>query len=293
MKKSLNLKNILIAAALGSVGLFSNIAGAACDPAPSGQSTCDSTNDLHYPSKLPPNHYGNSQTDSFNCAINGSRQLTMDQVSERNEMIPRSLNNRFYVRLGGNAAAEGILNAKNVAEANNTTTLAVGTLTNEQVKTASNNFEIAFGYTWKDFALDLEWLAVNSIDFNSSMINIAPSFSFSSTLKGDVLLTNWNWTFKDMYNAKLYGIFSLGMSHNKTITSIESGASTPMNRYYPAGGIGIGARFNIVSNLFADVAGRALYLGKVRISATNGSNFVDIDGVRTWLGASFRLMWLI
>lgn len=293
MKKSLNFKYLIINLAFSLVCLLPNNARADCEPTPSNRSTCDSTTNLHYPSKLPPNYYGNAQTDSFNCALNGTTQLTMDQINERNDFIPPSLNNRFYVRLGGNAAAEGVIMADNKAEANNTATGAIGLLSDDQHKTASNNFEIAFGYAWKDFALDLEWLALTSVTFNSSIINITPSFSFSSTIKGDAILTNWYWTFKDLYNVKLYGIFSLGMSHNQSTTSIESGPSNFMNRYYPAGGLGVGVRFNVISSLFIDIAGRALYLGKVRMSATNGDNFVDVNAARSWLGASFRLMWLI
>lgn len=292
--QNLNLKNTLTRFATIIVCLISNSIWADCDSSASRYSPdCDSTANLHYPSVVPPNHYGNAKTDSFNCALNGSKQLSLDQVNERSDLIPPSLNNRFYIMIGGNAAAEGVMSAKNVALANDTVTLDVGTLSETQFKVASNNFELAFGYTWKDFALDIEWLAVKSISFNASMINMTPGFSFSSTIKGDSLLGNLYWIFNDMYNAKLYGIFSLGMSHNQSFSEIGTGDTNTMNRYYPAGGIGLGARFNIISSLYADVAARALYLGKIRISAVNGTSVLDVNATRTWLGASFRLMWLI
>jgi len=260
---------------------------------------CDSTANTHYPGVVPPNYYGGSQTDSFSCAINGSKNLTMEQINERADLIPPSLNNRFYVMLGGNAAAEGIVSAKNSSSDTNGTVVndfatgQAGTLSSTQNKVASNNFELAVGYTWKEFALDLEWLAVKSIPFNSSIIGITSPFSFTSNIKGDALLFNGYWFFNDMYNAKLYGVFSLGYSHNQSTTQIGSGPVNVLNRYYGAGGLGIGARFNVVSSLYADIVGRYIYLGPVRMEATNVNSYIYIKATRTWLGASFRLLWLI
>ena len=282
MKKYFNL-NIIMGAAITVVCLCSN----------NVMADCDSTEGVHYPGLVPPNSYGNAQTDSFNCAINGSKQLTMDQINSRSDLIPPSLNNRFYVMLGINAGAEGLISGSNIATANNTSTGAIGTLSETQVKVASNNFEIGFGYTWKDFAIDLEWFAVKSITLNSSIIGITPTFSFTSTVKGDSLLFNSYWFFNDMYNAKLYGIFTLGYNHNQSYTTIGSGATNVMNRYYAGGGLGIGARFNIIASLYADLAGRALYLGHVKMQATDGNNFLDVTARRVWVGASFRLLWLI
>lgn len=294
MKKFLSLRNVLISCTAAAICLLSNNVWSDCDASVNRYSPdCDSTSNLHYPSIVPPNHYGNAKTDSFNCALNGSKQLSMDQINERSELIPPSLNNRFYIMIGGNAAAEGIISVKNVALVNDTVTLDVGTLSDTQFKVASNNFEMAIGYAWKEFALDLEWLAVKSISFNSSMINMTPGFSFSSTIKGDSMLGNLYWIFNDMYNAKLYGIMSLGVSHTQSFSTIGNGDTNAMNRYYPAGGLGLGARFNIISSLYADVAARALYLGKVRMSAVNGTSVLDLNATRTWLGVSFRLMWLI
>lgn len=254
---------------------------------------CDSTANAHFPGVVPPNYYGGSQTDSFNCAINGNKQLTMEQINERADLIPPSLNNRFYIMLGGNAAAEGIVSAKNEATANNLATGEVGSLSSDQNKVASNNFEIAVGYTWKDFALDLEWLAVKSIDYNASIIEISSPFSFTSTTKGDALLFNGYWFFNDMYNAKLYGVATLGYSSNQTTNQIGTGPVSIINRYYPAFGLGVGARFNVVSSLYADIVGRYILLGTAKIYANSGNNYINIKAKRTWLGASFRLLWLI
>lgn len=256
---------------------------------------CDSTAGTHFPGVVPPNYEGNSATDSFNCAIHGTKQLTLEQVNERNSLIPISLSNRFYIMLGGNIAAEGITNAKNETTHvpyNNYSTLQVGTLSNKKIKVASNNFEIGFGYVWKDFAFDIEWLALKSVTFTSAENNVTPTFTFTSKLTGDTLLTNTYWFFNDMYNIKIYAVFSVGIIHNQSLTQIGSGPITRMNRYFPDGGLGIGARFNLVSKLFADVAGRFLVLGAVRMSANNGVESVYVDAYRTWLGASVRLLWL-
>lgn len=261
---------------------------------------CDSTADSHYPGVVPSNYYGGSQTDSFNCAINGSKQLTMEQANDRIDLIPQSLSNKFYIMIGGNAASEGIVSATNSSSdtssgvvVNNFATGEAGNLSSTQNRVASNNFELAFGYTWKDFAFDLEWLSAKSVPFNASITGISTPFSFTSTVNGDSLLINGYWFFNDMYNLKLYGVFSAGYSHNQSTSQIGSGPSNILNRYYGAFGLGFGARFNIISDLYADIVGRYIYLGPVRIEATNVNNYMYIKATRTWVGASFRLLWLI
>jgi hypothetical protein len=253
----------------------------------------DSTTGWHYPSVQSSNAYGNSQTDSFNTAINGSNKLTTEQLNERADLIPPKLNNRFYVRLGGNASAEGVVGIKNIATYNNYNTLTTGTIANSNVKNASNNFEMAFGYTWTDFAMDLEWLALKSVVVNGVMTGINPGFGFTSTIKGDALLLNVYWILKDMYNVKLYGLINGSYSHNRSTNYISTGPVSVQNRYYLGFGGGLGARFNIISKLYADVAGRYLFLGKVRMEATNLPYYINFNAQRTWIGMSFRLLWLL
>lgn len=254
---------------------------------------CDSTAGLHYPTQMPPNYQGSAQTNTFNCAIHGSKELSLEEMNARADLIPPNLNNRFYVMLGGNAAAEGVMSVKNSSEYNNSTTLAIGTLSNDHNKTASNNFELGVGYVWKDVAFEVEWLALKSVPFTTEVNGISPTFTFNSTVKGDALLGSLYWIFKDMYNVKVYGALIVGYTKNNTVSYINSGDSYAINRYRISYGLGVGARFNIVSRLYADIIGRYIMLGAVRMEATNGVNYAYLKATRTWLGASVRLLWLI
>lgn len=251
---------------------------------------CDSTG-THYPSVVPPNYQGSGQTDSFNCAVKGSKQLSIDEIRDRADLIPPKLDNRFYVMLGFNAAAEGVIMVKNKTTV--TSTYSPGTVSSTSNKVASNNFEMAFGYTWKEFAIDLEWLALKSMDYSTNVTDTLGAYTFNSTIKGDALLFNLYWFFNDMYNVKVYGVFSANYAQTKSISYISGGSVTTTNRYYPGLGFGIGARFNIFSRLYADFAGRLIALGKINMQAVNGTTTIKLQGQRTWLGASARLLWLI
>lgn len=253
---------------------------------------CDSTSGTHYPTIMPPNYQGSAHYDTFDCAVNGSKQLTLEEINERSDLMPPKLTNRFYIRIGANAAAEGISGANN-QEINISTNNQQGNLSNTRNKVASNNFEMAFGYVWKDFAFDLEWLASKSVDFNTNVININPSFAVSSNVKGDALLGNIYWIFNDMYNVKLYADFIVGWSQNTSTTFINGGGENTFKRNHFAFGLGIGARFNIWSKLFADINGRYIYLGTARLVSTNGAEHCWIKVNRTWIGAAVCLLWVI
>ncbi len=252
---------------------------------------CDSTAKAHYPTITPPNYQGSARTDSYDCAVSGSKQLTLEQINERAGLMPQKLTGRFYYRLGFNAAAQGITSANNL-EVNNTSTLQTGYLLNSGNKEASNNFEMAFGYLWDEFAVDLEWLTSQSVSYSTPVYGVTPTFNFYSNVKGDALLLNLYWIFNNMYNVSLYGDFIIGYSDNTSTSYIAGGESSTTKRNHWAFGAALGGRFNIISRLFADVKGRYIYLGTTTMTATSGVNNAYIKANRTWLGASVCLMWL-
>lgn len=252
---------------------------------------CDSTSDLHYPTIKSSNYQGSARTNSFECAVNGSKELSSEAMNDRAALIPPKLSNRFYLRLGANAAAEGISGVK-IVGVNNTTTNVTGTLQNTKNKIAANNFEMAFGYTWSEFAIDFEWLALSSVSYSSTISNVTPTFTINSNVKGDALLLNLYWIFKNMYNMNLYGDFIIGYSDNTSSSYIGSGSTTGNKRSHWAFGGGVGTRFNIVSKLYVDLNGRYIYLGTARLTATEGANYADLKAKRTWLGAGACLLWL-
>jgi hypothetical protein len=278
------LKNS-VAWTLLTVCLFANNAGA----------DCDSTANTHYPTQMPANYQGSAQTDSFDCAVNGNKQLTLDQLRERADLIPPNLDNRYYVRLGFNAAAEGVIMAKTAVPDSQSSNppATTGTVTTTNYKIADNNFEMAFGYTWAEFAVDLEWLSLKSIAYSTTITGLSEPVTFNSTIKGNSLLLNIYWFFSDLYNVKVYGLICGGYSNNTSTSTLNGGSITKMTRYYPNAGLGIGARFNIFSRLYADFAGRAIWLGPLKMSANNGSINTLIKAQRSWLGADARLLWLI
>jgi opacity protein-like surface antigen len=248
-----------------------------------------------YPTKIPPNFYGNSQTDSFRNAMNGSTDLTSAEQSERAALIPEKLNDRFFVRIGGNASSEGISSVTNESIFDDLS--LAGTPSSTSVKTASNNIQLAFGYTWTDFSLDLEWLSVKSITYNGSLLGISPVVPYSTNVKGDALIFNLAWIFQDLYNFKFYGVGCLGLSLNQSTTSIFNATPTVVKKKSPAYGLGMGIRFNLISKLYADMSARYLILGRAKFPASasvnNVGRSITLRASRTWLGISANLMWLI
>lgn len=252
---------------------------------------CDSTANAHYPTITPPNYQGSAHTDSFDCAVNGSKQLTLEQINERAGYMPQKLSGRFYYRLGFNAAAQGITGASNL-EVNNTSTNQTGYLLNGSNKEASNNFEMAFGYLWDEFGVDLEWLTSQSVSYSTLVTGVTPNFNFYSNVKGDALLLNLYWIFNNMYNVSIYGDGIIGYSDNTSTSYIAGGESSTTKWKHWAFGAGLGGRFNIISRLFADVKARYIFLGTTTMTASYGNNNAYIQANRTWLGASVCLMWL-
>lgn len=252
---------------------------------------CEPSVAKDFPGEVPANYYGNSQTDSFRCAITGSTDLTMSEIYDQNDLIPQKLSDRFYVRIGANAAAEGIARVSN--ESIYDTVADAGVLSTSGVKTASNNAQIAFGYAWKDWAVDIEWLSSKSITFNGSLQQISPIIPFSSNTSGDALLLNLYWIFINRYNFNLYGLFDIGVSNNRSSTYIFNDTPTIVKKYSPAYGIGIGGRFNIVSRLFADMNLRYIILGRATLTASGNGRYIILKASRTWAGMSASLMWMI
>jgi len=273
------MKKLILVFALS---LLANQAIAKCDPSV-GKS---------FPSQVPDNTYGNAQSDSFRCAVHGSTELSMLEASERADLIPEKLSNRFYLSIGLNAASEGLKNITNdsIYDVNATS----GTVSNKNVKTASNNVELAVGYTWTDFAIDLEWLSLKSIQNNGFLLNITPIIPYSTSVKGDALLLNVYWVFQNLYNFKFYAVGVGGISYNQSTSSIFGATPNVIKKYSPAFGLGVGAQFNLVSKLFADMSAKYLYIGRCKFEAANGLGpYITLRSWRTWFGASLRLIWLI
>lgn len=250
---------------------------------------CDST-PPHFPSKTAPNYYGNSRTDAFNCAVTGTNDLSQAQLSDRAEFLPESHSNRYYFRLGGNVAAEGVMSVKNNSQGG----LIGATIQDTSNKVASNNIEFAFGYAWKEFALDIEWLGLKSVDYSSTLQQITPNLDFSTTVSGDAILINLYWIFKDIYNIKFYGLICSGFTKNNSTASLSNNTATNLNHNGFSYGLGLGGRFNIISKLYADMAARYIILGKVKYLAYNSTQSLamELQATRAWLGMSFRLLWL-
>ncbi len=249
---------------------------------------CDSAKGLAYPTVTGSDYYGSGQTDSFRCSMTGSTDLTPEQMRERADLAPPSLDYRWYFRLGGNAAAQG-LSVKNVSTGSSASDYTLG---DDTVKNASNNFELGLGYVWTDFAVDVEWLAVQSISYTSSVVGLLPNYTVNSRVSGDAILLNLYYFFQDLYNVKLYGIADVGFTQNRSNTTLTGGNADSnfiLNKYSVSYGLGFGGRFNIVSKLYADMAARYLFLGDAKMQTNVG---LILKAKRTWLGASFRLLWL-
>lgn len=278
--------------------LISNIASAACNrgPLPTGcepaKPTCIEEVGGHFPSKTPPNYFGNSRSGTFNCAVTGADDLSMSELKERAKYLPESLDYRWYVRLGGNVGAGGVMSVKNVTGESTTST---STISSTEEKNASNSYEVGFGYIWTDYALDIEWMGLNNVGYDATFTDTTPNLSFTTNVTGDAILINAYWIFKDLYNVKLYGLLCTGASFNKSYASLAGGPSTSLNRIGLAFGLGFGGRFNIISKIYADMAVRYITLGRVKYLAANaaGTQSMILKGLRTWFGVDFRLLWMI
>jgi len=283
MKNIPALKKSICVGVCAVICLFSNKLMASCDPSVA----------KNPPGVTPPNYYGNSQTDKFRCAINGGTDLSLEELNERAALTPQKVTDRFYIRLGMNASSEGVLSIKNTGISPSTQS---GSVAVKQLNVSSNNVELAVGYTWTDFAIDIEWLALKSITYNSFLGGISPNVYYNTTTKGDAVLANFYWIFQNLYNFNFYGVGVIGSTNNKCSTFLSAGG--PVNvinkKYSVSYGAGLGVRFNIISSVFADMSARYLRLGETKYEAANSTNTTSITlkGARRWIGMSVRLLWL-
>lgn len=263
------------------VGIITNQAYAACDGNTLG----------YYPSKLPDDYYGNGQTDRFRCAIEGKTQLSAQEQAELEALIPQSHDNRFYVRFGLNSGTEKISGVKN--NGTDISSALVGIPTNVSEKTSSNEIEMAIGYSWKDFAVDLEWMSLRKIRYSGAFVATSSTPTITSEISGDAYLLNAHYNIKDFYNFKIYltGIF--GTTKTEAETRVNSSSPTISSRWGLSFGGGIGAKFNLVSQLYADMTVRGLLLNtKVKMEDADTTSYIILKGTRSWIGASARFIWL-
>jgi len=229
-----------------------------------------------YPGRERPDYYGNAQIDSFRCAISGSTQLTPEQMQQRKDLIPDSHDFRFYGRVGLNAAAQQIR------------------FPSAKATQSSNQFDVALGYRWKVSSVELEWLNLSSIQYNLQAQIGTPvsNAQLAGTLKGQALFLAVNYEFYKFYNYIPYFNLAIGITNAKATLSINGGQTQSLNKYVPAGGLGIGVKFNIYSRFYADIMVRGLYLGQTKYDASNVQAGLSIKAKRIWLGASLGVIWL-
>ncbi len=244
----------------------------------------------YYPGRIPPDYYGNSRTNSFNCALHGSAELTPEQQRERNKLIPKSHNYSVYIRGGINAAAQVLRGIKNKTKTAGTT---FDKKVNEtEARKASNSFDIALGYKWQDVSLEIEWLNLDSFNYNSYLLATDPVLRFQSKVKGHAIMLGANFEYYKLGIMYPYIGLNLGIVQNESLFSFNGSANKIKRKFGPAVGIGFGAKFNIYSNLYADAVLRLIYLDKVVFDSIDTSPLLKLEAQRFWAGASIRLMWL-
>ncbi len=247
---------------------------------------CDSMKGVHYPTNQQANYYGAASTEEFYCAVTGIDDVSAEQLQELTEYLPPKLSDRFYVLLGGNVASEGIYKVKNVSDPDSIYVDAE--IVTQTAKTGSNNFEVGFGYTWTDFAIDVEYLPYKSIQYSTTFTGVTGAPTVSSTVSGYNILANVYWIFNDMYNVKLYGVIPVGLNNIKSVTTANSATFT-LSKYSAIYGLGIGGRFNVVSSVYADMVARYMLMGNIRMQTNTG---IVLKSQLSWFGVSLRLLWL-
>lgn len=240
-------------------------------------------------------HYGNGQAESFHKAMIEPDPITVEEQKELARQMPIRADNRYYVRFGLNAGTMKIESIKNEATRSNLKGRAIVDQTFERDQ---NGFEFAYGYAWKNWRWELEWMYNRGVKADLPSIfadTQPPNFRQTTTARNCAFLANFFYEFLDLYKFRPYMMVGAGVSFNNTAGHfVDINNSTVFEKSKRqmtfAWELGAGARYRLLSRLFLDVKYRYVNLGKVAWEPGSG---IDNKADTNFKGLSLSFIMLI
>ena len=247
--------------------------------------------------------YGNGQSSSFiNAMYGSSSQVDSKGIENITRTMPSNVN-RFFIRFGGNNSTSSLTKIKNTSVQQGIAAAIIAT-TNT---TANSKYggEIATGYKWDKFSLELEFMITENMKYNAKKLFSNLNGSLNSTVKAQSIFLNGYYDFVNLKAFKIFAGLGLGAGINRTNSNFfnnanfADGENFARRRVAGAYNLVLGCKLNIVPQLF--LVGSMRYtnfsgFGNIKFIATSNVEWRDrsqnlhLEGQHTLVGFSLNLI---
>jgi hypothetical protein len=247
--------------------------------------------------------YGNGQSTSFINAMYGTNSnVTTKELESITNSIPSNIN-RFFIRFGANNGTSSITKIKNTSVQDGITTATIAT-TNA---TANSKYggEIATGYRWDKFSLELEFMITENMKYNTKKLFSNLAGSLNSTVKAQSIFLNSYYDFVSFKAFRIFAGLGFGAGINRTNSNFFNNATFATGETFArrkvagAYNLVLGCKLNIVPQLF--LIGSMRYtnfagFGNIKLIATSNLEWRDesqnlhLEGQHTLVGFSINLI---
>lgn len=202
------------------------------------------------------------------------------------EPVRKNCDRGPYGRLQVNWGEQSVFDITNAS----TGALQAGRVAKNDTSDTDFGFQIALGYRWPHWRVDIEYLFRRKLGYNvSPALNGVGAIALSSSAKSQAWLLNSYYDFDQVYIFWPYITAGLGMGINETDTVI-AGSSVVEERNDFAWNIGVGTRMPLMRNLYADISARYIRLGKQKFKDTG--NGLTLKGRHRFVGIGFGVNYL-
>lgn len=255
--------------------------------------------------------YGNAQNSTFKNAVEGFDSLDeKDKAFLANVEDSRS-DHRWYVRLFLGQPRTTLKNIKNTSSGgafiNPVTGLPIVYASGvpiAEVQTKDDSFTglVTWGYRWRKWAIEWEWLFSETLKYNASPIAPTVPMNVQSDITRVAAFWNLEYTFDkwfDFYpnNLGIYVLAGIGGTYYSADTTTLylngqprlSDSTTKTNAIWQ---IGIGTRYQISSHFLIEATYRYIDLGKVKFGPLDAGLAFEADKIRStgaFLGITYQL----
>ncbi len=250
--------------------------------------------------------YGNGQNTKFVNAIYGlNPDITESELQEIENSIPPRLTDRWFLRFGANSCTSSITKVVNTSV--QPSTLAAKVINGNQKSSPKYGGELAVGYRWDKFLIELEAIATENTKFNKKPLFSNQPGTLTSTVKAQGVFINTYYDFMSLMAFRAFVGIGVGAGINRANSNfsdappISTGINFTRRRVAGAYNLVLGCKINLVSQLFITGAFRYTNFagfGNIKTIATSNVEWQDelknlhLEGQHSIFGISISLTHL-
>tara|TARA_R110002110_G_scaffold65206_1_gene179853 strand:- start:2881 stop:3732 length:852 start_codon:yes stop_codon:yes gene_type:complete len=255
--------------------------------------------------------YGNAQNSTFKSAVEGFDSLDESDKAFLANVEEGRVDHRWYARLLLGQPRTTLKNIKNTSSGGAFLSPITGLpvayaagvpITEVQSKDDLFTGLLAWGYRWRKWALEMEWVFSETLKYNASPIAPTVPMNVQADITRLAMLANVEYTFDRWFdfhpsNLGIYVLAGAGGSYYASDTTTLylnsqprlSDSTTKTNFIWQ---LGIGARVQISSHVLIEATYRYVDLGKVKFGPLDSGLSFQADKNKTtgaFLGLTYQL----